>query len=64
METTIQNLCRPSAQLERRQKDMLQIISGKFFGTGEIIHNECNGILYSNASFHAIQPIDYGNIKN
>lgn len=42
---------------------MLQIISGKFFGTGEIIHNECNGILYSNASFHAIQPIDYGNIK-
>lgn len=42
---------------------MLQIISGKFFGTGEIIHNECNGILYSNASFHAMQPIEYGNIK-
>lgn len=42
---------------------MLQIISGKFFGTGEIIHNECNGILYSNASFHAMKPIEYGNIK-
>lgn len=42
---------------------MLQIISGKFFGEGEIIHNECNGILYSNVSFHAIHPIEYGNIK-
>lgn len=42
---------------------MLQIISGKFFGDGEIIHNECNGILYSNASFHTIHPIEYGNIK-
>lgn len=42
---------------------MLQIISGKFFGDGEIIHNECNGILYSNVSFHAMQPIEYGNIK-
>lgn len=42
---------------------MLQIISGKFFGDGEIVHNECNGILYSNVSFHAIHPIEYGNIK-
>lgn len=42
---------------------MLQIISGKFFGDGEIIHNECNGILYSNVSFYAMQPIEYGNIK-
>ena len=42
---------------------MLQIISGKFFGDGEIVHNECNGILYSNVSFHAMHPIEYGNIK-
>lgn len=26
---------------------MLQIISGKFLGNGEIVHNECNGILSS-----------------
>lgn len=42
---------------------MLQIISGKFFGNGEIVHNECNGILYSNVTFHAMHPIEYGNIK-
>lgn len=42
---------------------MLQIISGKFYGDGERIHNECNGILYSNACYHAIKPIEYGNIK-
>ena len=42
---------------------MLQIISGKFFGNGEIVHNECNRILYSNVTFHAMHPIEYGNIK-
>ena len=42
---------------------MLQIISGKFYKDGEIIHNECNGVLYSNVSFHANHPIEYGNIK-
>lgn len=42
---------------------MLQIISGKFYGDGERRHNECNGILYSNTCYHAIKPIEYGNIK-
>lgn len=42
---------------------MLQIISGKFFENGEIVHNECNGILYSNVAFHTVIPIEYGNIK-
>lgn len=41
---------------------MLQIITGKFYGDGEKRHNACNGILYSNASFHAINPINYGKI--
>ena len=42
---------------------MLQIISGKFFEDGEIVHNECNGILYSNVAFHSMHPIEYENIK-
>lgn len=42
---------------------MLQIISGKFFGDGEIVHNECNGILYSNVAFHSMHPMEYENIK-
>lgn len=42
---------------------MLQIISGKFFKDGEIVHNECNGILYSNVAFHSMHPIEYENIK-
>ena len=42
---------------------MLQIITGKFYGDGERIHTECNGILYSNARFYSIKPIEYGNIK-
>lgn len=42
---------------------MLQIISGKFFEDGEIVHNECNGVLYSNVAFHSMHPIEYENIK-
>ena len=42
---------------------MLQIISGKFFEDGEIVHNECNGILYSNVAFHSMHPLEYENIK-
>ena len=33
---------------------MLQIISSNFFEDGEIVHNECNGILYFNVAFHSI----------
>lgn len=43
--------------------NMLQIISGKFFEDGEIVHNECNGILYSNVAFRSMHPIEYENIK-
>lgn len=40
---------------------MLQIITGKFFGTGEIKHNDCHGILYSNLPYFG--SLKYGNIE-
>ena len=49
--------------IRKKAWNMLQIISGKFFGDGEIVHNECNGILYSNVAFHSMHPMEYENIK-
>ena len=42
---------------------LLQIISGKFYGNGEIRHNQCRGVLYSNADFFSSTPIKLGNIE-
>lgn len=41
---------------------MLQIISGKFFkDNGEIRHNNCHGVLYSNLGYHG--TIKYKNLE-
>lgn len=40
---------------------MLQIITGKFFNSEDRFHNDCKGILYSNASFKGVY--DIGHIK-
>ena len=40
---------------------MLQIITGKFYNSEDRFHNDCKGILYSNASFRGVY--DIGHIK-
>ena len=40
---------------------MLQIITGKFYNSEDRYHNNCKGILYSNASFRGIY--DIGHVK-
>lgn len=40
---------------------MLQIISGKFYDSEDRFHNDCKGILYSNASFRG--AYDIGHIR-
>ena len=40
---------------------MLQIITGKFYNSEDRYHNDCKGILYSNASFRGIY--DIGHVK-
>lgn len=40
---------------------MLQIITGKFYNSEDRYHNDCKGILYSNASFREIY--DIGHVK-
>lgn len=42
---------------------MLQIISGKFFSDGEVHHNDCCGVLYSNLNFVARKPKQIDNLK-
>lgn len=40
---------------------LLQIITGKFYNSEDRYHNDCKGILYSNASFRGIY--DIGHVK-
>lgn len=42
---------------------MLQIISGKFYSDGEIRHNDCCGVLYSNLKFISSKPKEIDNLK-
>lgn len=42
-------------------KPLLQIITGKFYNSEDRFHNDCKGILYSNASFKGVY--DIGHIK-
>lgn len=38
---------------------MLQIITGKFYNSEDRFHNDCKGILYSNASFKGVYDIGH-----
>lgn len=48
-------------KLKMEDKSLLQIITGKFYNSEDRYHNNCKGILYSNASFRGIY--DIGHVK-
>lgn len=50
-------------KLKMEDKSLLQIITGKFYNSEDRYHNNCKGILYSNASFRGIYDISHVKIE-
>jgi len=50
-------------KLKMEDKSLLQIIMGKFYNSEDRYHNNCKGILYSNASFRGICDISHVKIE-